>query len=83
MTKRAPSEVPSVQDRDAYWRVRSIAYVSSEPPLATSLFDDPEGLNDSLDTAHASLIADANETDEERDQVIARSQEILGEFALR
>ncbi|HSX16461.1 MAG TPA: hypothetical protein VLF40_06750 [Candidatus Saccharimonadales bacterium] len=59
-------------DSDAYWFIPSTEYVDREPPLKTSLFDDPERLNASLDAAVRSY--DEDFPDEE---VIARGTQIL------
>ena len=64
------------RDSDAYWAVPRTGYVDRSAPLKTTVFDDPERLNASLDAAVRSY--DEDLPDEE---VIARGTQILRQAA--
>lgn len=64
---------------DALWVVPSSSYVDPEPPLKTSLFDDPQRLGNAWRLAMSTLKAEASESPEQKRQIQEKARALIDE----
>lgn len=64
---------------DALWVVPSSSYVDPEPPLKTSLFDDPQRLGNAWRLAMSTLQAEARESAEQKRRIQEKARALIDE----
>ncbi|WP_141714980.1 hypothetical protein [Micromonospora rhizosphaerae] len=74
----APPEERYVAD-DALWVVPSSSYVDPEPPLKTSLFDDPQRLGNAWRQTMSTLQAEARESNERKREIEEKARALIDE----
>ncbi|WP_157746253.1 hypothetical protein [Micromonospora inositola] len=67
---------------DALWVVPSSSYVDPEPPLKTSLFDDPQRLGNAWRLAMSTLQAEARESPEQKRLIEEKARALIDEANL-
>lgn len=65
---------------DAYWSVRPVEYVGPPSTADTSIFDDEDRLDRSLDAMVSTLEAQSRESEQTRDRVIARAADLIAKL---